>query len=199
MTLVMVVLSSLIIKFMSSITGAWEFIIECGAGLGLVLILRWYWWRINAWSEIVAMIVPILVYGMPRFIAYILHPGEIYKPFVRFPESLFFIAGITTISWVIITFITRPVDEKKLAGFYRQVKPGGPGWKRVREEIGCIDGDAEPLSRLLVNWLMGIMLVYAALFSIGRLIFKSYIQGFILLAVTVFLFIVIAWRLKEKN
>jgi SSS family solute:Na+ symporter len=198
MTLVMVVLSSMIIKFMSSITGAWEFIIECGAGLGLVLILRWYWWRINAWSEIVAMIVPILVYGIPRVIAYIMHPGEIYKPFVQFPESLFFIAGITTISWVIITFITKPVDGEKLAGFYRQVKPGGPGWKRVREENGYTDGGGEPLSRLLVNWLMGIMLVYAALFSIGRLIFKSYIQGFVLLAVAVLLFIVIARRLKSE-
>jgi solute:Na+ symporter, SSS family len=199
MTLVMVVLSSLIIKFMGSITGAWEFIIECGAGLGLVLILRWYWWRINAWSEIVAMVVPILVYGMPRLGAYILHPGETYRPFVQFPESLFFIAGVTTIAWLAITFITKPVDMEKLESFYGRVKPGGPGWKKVREKCGRIDDNAEPLSRLLVNWLMGIVLVYAALFSIGKLIFKSYTQGFILLAVTVVLFVSLAWRLKEKN
>jgi Na+/proline symporter len=193
-TILMVVLSSLIIKAMSSITGAWEFIIECGAGLGLVLILRWYWWRINAWSEITAMVVPILVYGAPRLAAHILHPGEAYRPFVQFPESLFFITGITTVSWLMVTFVTKPVDREKLAEFFRQVKPGGPGWQRVREESGDTGIGAEPLSRLLVNWLMGIMMVYAALFSIGRLIFKSYIQGFILLAVAVLLFICIARR-----
>ena len=136
-TLLMVVLSSLMIKFMSSITGAWEFIIECGAGLGLVLILRWYWWRINAWSEIVAMVVPILVYGAPRLAALMLHPGEPYVPFVKFPESLFFIAGVTTVSWIVITFLSPgPWTQDRLELFYRRVRPGGPGWRSVRERCG---------------------------------------------------------------
>jgi SSS family solute:Na+ symporter len=197
-TIVLVVISSLLIKVMNSITGAWEFIIECGAGLGMVLILRWYWWRLNAWSEIVAMIVPILVYGIPRLAAGLLHPGEKYEPFVRFPESLFFITGVTTLSWIIITFITKPVEKEKLMGFYRQVRPGGPGWKDIGRACGNYPVRQEPLSRLLVNWLLGIALVYTALFSIGKIIFAFYLTGFTLLGIAFILFAVLALRLKEK-
>jgi solute:Na+ symporter, SSS family len=199
MTMVMVVLSTLVIKFMSSITGAWEFIIECGAGLGLVLILRWYWWRINAWSEIVAMLVPIFIYGVPRLIFYAMHPGETYMPFVQFPESLYFIAGTTTVAWLIVTFATAPVEREKLAAFYRRVTPGGPGWKKIRMETGDAGASPEHISALLINWLAGMILVYTSLFSIGRLIFHSYIQGFSLLAVALLLFIFLAWRLKKKR
>ncbi|OHD63772.1 MAG: sodium:proline symporter [Spirochaetes bacterium RBG_13_51_14] len=197
-TIILVIISSLLIKVMSSITGAWEFIIECGAGLGLVLILRWYWWRLNAWSEIVAMIVPILAYGIPRLAAGLLRPGENYEPFVKFPESLFFIAGVTTLSWIIITFITKPVEKEKLMSFYRQVRPGGPGWSDIRRACGNCNGGQEPLLRLLVNWLLGIALVYTALFSIGKIIFAFYLTGFTLLGITVILFVVLVWRLKEK-
>jgi solute:Na+ symporter, SSS family len=197
-TLLMVVLSSLMIKFMSSITGAWEFIIECGAGLGLVLILRWYWWRINAWSEIVAMVVPILVYGVPRAAALLLRPGEPYVPFVEFPESLFFIAGVTTVSWIIMTFVTRPVDPERLESFYRRVSPGGPGWRRVRESCGAGLPVPEPLTRLAINWLLGIALVYSSLFSIGKLVFRDFTQGFVLLGLSILLFSVLAWRLRKN-
>ncbi len=186
MTLALVVLSSMMIKFMGSITGAWEFIIECGAGLGLVLILRWYWWRLNAWSEIVAMVVPILAYGIPRLV--------LKEPFVRFPESLFFIAGVTTCAWLVVTFATKPVEEEKLAAFCRRVRPGGPGWKRFRQ--GSIDDGNESMPCLLVNWLLGMVLVYASLFSIGKLILGAYLQGAALLAVAAALFLIMLRRLK---
>ncbi len=197
-TLLMVVISSLMIRYMSSITGAWEFIIECGAGLGLVLILRWYWWRINAWSEIVAMVVPILVYGAPRLAALILHPGEPYVPFVRFPESLFFIAGITTLSWIVVTFLTRPVDQDRLEAFYRRVNPGGPGWRRVREACSAGVPASEPLTRLMLHWFLGVALVYSSLFSIGKLIFRELTQGFVLLGLSALLFAVLAMRLRKN-
>src|SRR6056297_2951390 len=89
-TLLLVVASSLIILVMNSISGAWAFIIECGAGLGLVLILRWYWWRINAWTEIVAMIAP---FGGVLISRFVLH--------IEFPESMFFIVTFTTGAWMI--------------------------------------------------------------------------------------------------
>ncbi len=197
-TIVLVVISSLMIKAMSSITGAWEFIIECGAGLGLVLILRWYWWRLNAWSEITAMIVPIIAYGSPRIIAAFINPGGEYVPFVRFPESLFFIAGITTLSWIIMTFITAPVEREKLLRFYEHVRPGGPGWKGFTgAATGGAAEDTEPLTRHLVDWFLGIGVVYSALFSIGKLLLRDLGHGFTLLAIAVTLFIVLAWRLKE--
>ncbi|OHD68512.1 MAG: sodium:proline symporter [Spirochaetes bacterium RBG_16_49_21] len=196
-TLVLVVLSSILMKVMTSITGAWEFIIECGAGLGLVLILRWYWWRINAWSEIAAMIAPILAYGIPAAAAYIRNPGAGYSPFMPFPESLFFIAGVTTIAWLAVTYITKPVAREKLIDFYNRVRPGGPGWRKIGKESKEGEAGAEPLSRLLINWLLGIMLVYASLFSIGKLIFQYYLQGCALAAAAILLFIVLAIRLRN--
>ena len=196
-TLALVVLSSVMIKFMGSITGAWEFIIECGAGLGLVLILRWYWWRLNAWSEIVAMVVPILAYGVPRLVARVMHPGAPYEPFVRFPESLFFIAGVTTCAWLIITFLTKPVEDEKLAAFYRRVRPGGPGWKRIGP--GHQEDGNDSMPRLLVNWLLGMALVYASLFSIGYLVLGAYLKGSLLLAVSAAFFLIMLRRLKKKG
>ncbi len=198
-TLMLVVLSSLMIKVMNSISGSWEFIIECGAGLGLVLILRWYWWRLNAWSEIVAMVVPILVYGAPLLAARILHPDETYVPYIQFPESLFFIAGVTTISWLVITLITKPVTREQLIIFYQRVRPGGPGWSKFRETNPSGEDKGETLAPLLVDWLLGIALVYTSLFSIGKLIFHYYYQGMVLLITAVILFIILAHRLKDKK
>ncbi len=198
-TLLLVILSSLVIRVMNSISGSWEFIIECGAGLGLVLILRWYWWRINAWSEIVAMVVPIFAYGVPLLVFRIAHPGETYVPFIKFPESLFFIAGVTTLSWIGVTVVTKPVAKEQLGAFYRRVLPGGPGWRRIREECAAGIVAAEPLWRLLADWILGIALVYTSLFSIGELIFQSYVRGMVLLAAAVIIFLVLAYRLKDKK
>lgn len=197
-TLVLVIISSLMIRVMSSISGAWEFIIECGAGLGMVLILRWYWWRINAWSEIVAMVVPMLVYGIPRLVAYIMHPDEPYRPFIQFPESLFFIAGITTVSWLAVTFLTKPVDREKLEAFNKRVRPGGPGWRAIRLESNSNE-DIEPLTGLFINWLIGIVLVYTSLFSIGKIIFQAYAVGFALMSASIALFGILAYRLKKQR
>lgn len=197
MTLALVVLSSIMIRFMESITGAWEFILECGAGLGLVLILRWYWWRLNAWSEIVAMVVPIIVYGIPRLVALCIHPEAPYEPFVQFPESLFFIAGLTTVAWLLTTFMTRPVENEKLAAFYRRVRPGGPGWKKV--STGDRDAGNETMPRLLLNWLIGMILVYTALFSTGKLILGAYLQGYLLLGAAAVLFLIMLVRIRKRG
>jgi len=187
-TLMFVVLSSLLVLVINSISGAWAFIIECGAGLGLVLILRWFWWRINAWSEITAMIAPFIGFCLCRFFLKI-----------DFPESLFFIVGLTTFSWIIVTFITKPVQEDVLLSFFKRVRPGGPGWKRFRGDTEAEDLEIEPLTGLFINWILGIALVYVLLFSIGRLIFGEYISGFILLGTGLVLFIIIARRLGSED
>jgi Na+/proline symporter len=158
-TILVMVLSLIITGFLETISGAWAFIIEAGAGLGLVLILRWYWWRINAWSEILAMITPFLVFGYLRLFTT-----------VQFPESLFAIVGITTVVWVAATFLTAPVDEEKLIGFFRRVHPGGPGWERIERLVPDVKGDSG-FGVLTVCWLSGIALVYSMLFGIGKLIF----------------------------
>lgn len=187
-TLFLVLLATLLVLVIKTIAGAWAFIIECGAGLGLVLILRWYWWRVNAWSEITAMVVPFFVYGANRlFIG------------IEFPRSLFLIVGITTLSWIAVTFLTAPTDRNHLIQFYRKIRPSGPGWNRIRNEED-LPAPLDPgMVYLLINWLSGTILVYASLFSIGKLIMGEKIQGLILGGVSILLLLFLILRLTRTG
>lgn len=158
-TLIVMIFSIILTLLLDTISGAWAFIIEASAGLGLVLILRWFWWRINAWSEIAAMLVPLFIYGYIKF-----------ATSVQFPESLFYIVSLTTVVWLVITFLTKPTDQVTLQNFYRRVHPGGAGWKKIAVTLPDVQGDSG-YGGLLMNWFAGVVLVYAALFGIGKLIF----------------------------
>lgn len=161
MTGALMIASLIVTYFMSTISGAWSFIIEAGAGLGLVLILRWFWWRINAWSEIAAMLAPFVAYGyVRRFTA------------LQFPESLFFIVGCTTVVWVVVTFLTKPTDAETLKKFFTRIHPGG-WWKPVAEQLPEVQPDSG-YGRLVIDWIAGILLVYNVLFGIGKLILGDY-------------------------
>jgi len=164
-TIAIMVISLVITGFLDTISGAWTFIIEAGAGLGLVLILRWFWWRVNAWSEITAMITPLLVYG------YISTQTSL-----RFPDSLFVIVAVTTISWLVITFLTPPTTTATLHTFYRRVHPGGIGWKRVQSQLPDVHGDAG-YGYLFMCWLLGIVMVYSFLFGVGKMLLGNFAIG----------------------
>jgi len=170
-TIVIMALSLIVTMMLDTISGAWTFIIEAGAGLGLVLILRWFWWRINAWSEIAAMVTPLLVYGGFRVFTNI-----------EFPESLFWIVGITTVVWLAVTFITKPVDEAKLKDFYRRVHPGGKGWKKISDKLPEVQSDSH-YATMFINWFSGIVLVYMMLFGVGKLILGQTGEGFVFVAI----------------
>jgi solute:Na+ symporter, SSS family len=170
MTIVLMVISVTITLFMSTISGVWAFVIECGAGLGLILILRWFWWRINAISEIVATVTPFIVYG-------ILYFGDFD---VKFPETLFIIVPITTLAWIVTVFITKPTEENKLLSFYKQVHPGGPGWRKISSLLPEIKPDSG-YAFLFADWVLGIVLVYMFLFGIGKIILGDYFIGLIYL------------------
>lgn len=170
MTILLMNISVSITLFMSTISGVWAFVIECGAGLGLILILRWFWWRINAISEIVATVTPFIVYGVLYF-------GEFG---VKFPETLFIIVPITTLAWLITVFITKPVEENKLLSFYKQVHPGGRGWRKISAILPDIKPDSG-YAYLFADWVLGIVLVYMFLFGIGKIILGDYFIGFIYL------------------
>jgi SSS family solute:Na+ symporter len=170
MTVVLMVLSLFVTSILGTISGAWAFIIEAGAGLGLVLILRWYWWRINAWSEISAMVTPLVVYGSLRAFTT-----------VAFPETLYVIVGITTVAWLAVTFLTRPTDTATLQNFFRRVHPGGPGWAPVARTLPGVRPDVG-LGALLVDTVAGIVLVYGTLFAVGKLLFGNYTAGLLYVA-----------------
>ncbi len=192
-TLLLVVASSLIILVMNSISGAWAFIIECGAGLGLVLILRWYWWRINAWTEIIAMIAP---FGGVLISRFILH--------IEFPESMFFIVTFTTGAWMITTLITRPTHVDTLDRFYLRAFPGGWGWKRYRAALQLrrpelMLGRPDPLLPSFFYWIIGIIATYASLFAIGNIILQNYLEGFSLTALVIACFVSLYYLLDRQK
>jgi len=157
----MMVLALGVTFIINTISGAWTFIIEAGAGLGLVLILRWYWWRISAWSEIAAMVAPFFAYGYVK-----------YFTNIQFPESLLVITAFTTVVWIAITFLTKPTDEAILKKFFERIRPGG-WWKPVARLVPQVQQE-KGYGILLIDWLAGIVLVYNVLFGIGKLILGNY-------------------------
>jgi Na+/proline symporter len=169
--IILMVLFSLVVTrfFLSTISGAWEFIINASAGMGLVLILRWFWWRINAWSEIAAMIAPLVIYPIARF------GFGLRSPITLYPTVL----G-TTIVWLIATFLTRPTTKETLARFYERAHPGGRGWRRVAAALPHVKSDTG-FGRMFVNWLCGVVLVYTALFGVGKLLFADWLPAVLFL------------------
>ena len=159
-TLGIMVLSAAVTLYLDSIRQAWELILEAGAGIGLVLILRWYWWRINAWSEIAAMVAPLVgLFLLARFTT------------IAFPESLLYLVVWTTACWLVVTRLTPPEPDATLAAFYRRVRPGGPGWARVAARLG--EPAPAPIRDQLIDWLAGLGLIYGALLGTGALVLPA--------------------------
>ncbi len=125
----LMVLSAILALFLSNALQAFHILLQIGAGTGLLFLLRWFWWRINAISELAAMIISFLV----AVFFEIIYPHTGLPPLVAW-QSLVIGVFITTLGWVGITFLTRPSEQETLWNFYRKVHPGGPGWKRVLEE-----------------------------------------------------------------
>lgn len=163
-TIVLMVVSLAVTTQMQTISGVWSFLIECGAGLGLVLILRWYWWRINAWSEIVATIAPFIGYAISRYVFHL-----------EFPDSFFITVGFTTISWLLATYMTEPTDDEKLKSFYRRIHPGG-WWEPIRIATGMKKSDQQ-VGKLVVCWLSAVAMTYSILFLTGSLIFHEWMNA----------------------
>ncbi|MGH7481246.1 MAG: sodium:solute symporter family protein [Longimicrobiales bacterium] len=196
-TLVIFVLSSgvtLVLARVGSIEAAWRILIALGAGTGLVYILRWYWWRINAWSEISAMAIALVA-----FMALTL--GGVFDPADPLEGALLMLTttAITTAGWLATTYLTAPTAAATLAAFYHRVRPGGPGWRRVQREIGI---DYEPIpggARSALNWIAGVVSVYATLFGFGRLLFGGLGSALPYLGVAAIAFAWIAWSLGRED
>ncbi|WP_291721919.1 sodium:solute symporter family protein [Bernardetia sp.] len=183
-TLVLMLVGLFITTQMTTLKGAFEFLIEAGAGLGAVLILRWYWWRINVFSELTATIAPIIGILLNRAIFHL-----------ESPYSLFFILGFTTISWVLITLLTKPTEQKTLQKFYDRVRPQGI-WKPIRESLN-LPTPQNTLPYMIAAWFVGIALGYSFLFGIGYAIFQKW--TFFGITLTIFLTSILAinWLVKK--
>lgn len=172
-TLLLMALGLYVSTQIDSIKNMWNFIIECGAGLGLVLILRWYWWRINAWSEIAATIAPFVAYAVSK---YALH--------LEFPVSFFITVSFTTLTWLIVTFITPPTDERTLHKFYETVRPDGRWQPVARHFYPAGSMPASNLPGLTGAWLSAVLMTYSILFAMGKFLFLEYKAGLLWLAMT---------------
>ncbi len=166
---------------------AFNLILLLGAGTGAIYILRWFWWRINAMTEIIAMIASLIIAGYFTFFDHGLEGWE----------TIVIGAILTTIIWIIATFLTAPTSTETLRSFYQKIQPGGPGWNKVihdaqRDGVQITDGTKDQLPLELLSFVISVMTVYAALFCMGHFIYGNTSLAFSFLAAavvgTVFLF-----------
>ena len=172
-TVLLMVLAAVVALLLQSALQAFNILLQIGAGTGLLFILRWFWWRINAFSELAAMVVSFAVAVWLELIQPRLYPG------LELDSGWKLIIGvlITTIAWVAVTFLTRSTDEGTLRRFYRLARPGGPGWAIVAERAAA-DGDPLPdpaddwtVPRGILAMTVGVLAVYSALFATGYWIY----------------------------
>jgi SSS family solute:Na+ symporter len=165
---------------------AFNILLQIGAGTGLLFILRWFWWRINPYSELTAMVVSFIIAVYFQLIHPITGLPQI-STHIQLVTGVF----ITTICWITVTLFTRPSEKKTLRSFYRLVHPGGPGWKKVIKQAEL---ENEPIETTTQGWdvpmgivcmVIGCFAIYSALFATGNLIYGKYLPGTILSVVSI--------------
>ena len=175
-TLVLVALAAWVSWELASIRSGWEFVLEVGAGTGSVYLLRWYWWRINAWSEIAAMTTALFVSAA----LHVIHPFAGAEAVV-FAKSALTTTLLTTLAWIFVTLLTPAEPQDVLLRFYRRVLPDARGWRPIAQLVTDAPA-AHDLGRNLRSWLLGCTMVYAALFGVGKICLEAWVSGSLLLA-----------------
>ena len=176
MTMLLMVMSAVVTFFMDSIADAWKFMIAVGAGTGLVYLLRWFWWRINAWSEVSAMLAAFVtsVTLQAKFHFSQSDPRQ-------FAWIVLITVAVTTVVWLSVTLLTKPEPEEVLLAFYRRVRPSPALWGPIARKATDIAPSRDGLFNL-VDWLSGVAMIYAFLFGVGRIIFGQVLAGAAFLA-----------------
>jgi SSS family transporter len=195
-TAFLMVASLVVMGFLSSVEQGWKLLIGLGAGTGLVFILRWYWWRVNAWSEISAMIASFITsMVLTRFGHSMGDPGTRDYAFTMVTT-----VAITTVVWLAVTLLTAPESAETLDRFYRRVRPGGPGWRAVAERTGYGQDRIPGGALSWVNWVAGIGAVYTAVFAVGAFLTGEPWSGLVyaLVATAAFLLIQRNLRVDER-
>ncbi|KWT76383.1 sodium:solute symporter family protein [Candidatus Magnetominusculus xianensis] len=160
-------LTAVVTYFSESIVGTFKFLVAFGSGTGLVFLMRWYWWRVNPWSEISAMLASTVVSAVIF----------IYLPQMPYYEKLFLIISISTVAWVVVTLLTRPSDEGKLIEFYKRVYAGGIGWRAIEDKLPAASIRKLTYRSPIWEWLTGTVFVYALTLSVGMLLLQRFTGG----------------------
>lgn len=168
-TILLVVAAGIVSVLLGSIGTGWQVVLEIGAGTGLVYILRWYWWRVNAWSEISAMATSLVVsvgIALAGRMGYPLFSGQTS---VVFAKTALTTTVITTVVWLAVTYATRPEPQELLERFYRKVRPDVRGWRRIAAVTPDVP-QTRDLGRNLGFWVLGCAMIYALLIGLGKLL-----------------------------
>lgn len=185
------------LKFLDNATQAFDILLLSGAGTGAIYLLRWFWWRINAWTELVAMVVATIT---AVFLVFGIEEGSLANGTLdHFTMRLLIAVGVTTATWLITTYVTRPEAKETLRKFYLLTHPGGPGWKKViksamddGQDIDKNKGLAWEMPLQILCVFIGAIVIYSFLFAIGSFIYGNTLVGIILMVVgalgTIFLF-----------
>ena len=189
----LMVLGAAVSYLLVSISGTWTLLMSIGAGTGAVYLLRWYWWRINAWSEIVAMTVAAFMQVLLRTVVHI--PGS---ESMVFAKSILLTVAVTTLAWITATYLTKPEPESKLLSFYRRVRPDIYGWKRVAAQAPEVPASREAKHNLL-DWALGCIMVYMTLFGIGKLVLGYRGLGLTFLVIAAISGYAIYWHFSRRG
>ncbi len=173
-TVGLIVLAAMVSLWLENALQAFQILLQIGAGTGLIFLLRWFWWRINAWSEISAMIISFIVAVYFQFV----HEPLGFAP-MSASATLVVGVAITTIVWITITLVTPPTPTATLQAFYDKIRPLGPGWHRA---VQTQPGDGrESLTAAFLCWFLGCLVVYAALFGTGFFVYGQTAPGLVCL------------------
>lgn len=192
-TVILMIISALFALTLSNALQAFQILLQIGAGTGLIFILRWFWWRINAWTELTGM-------GMSFLLAIylqIIHP----KFFEALPDEISLVLGIgiTTLTWLTVTLLTKPEDEAILISFYQKIKPAAWGWKKVLSKHPNVEIEKGQTGLEIVMMLAGCMLVYGALFSVGYILYGKTPEALLSSGIALLGLIVIVKNWKAIN
>ncbi len=174
--------SSGMVFLLESAKDAFDIILQVGAGTGLLYLLRWFWWRINAWCEVVAMVSSFII---SLVLLVLKQNGYPVSTHIGLIVTVIF----TTICWVITAYVGPQTDRATLISFYKKARPFGPGWKKVRADAGITESEARssheniPLS--LLGWVAGCTAIWSSLFTVGNFLYGRLPMAFVLLAVMI--------------
>ena len=178
-TVILMIVSSLVALSLTNALQLFEIILMFGAGTGLIFILRWFWWRINAWTEISAMIASGIISILLTFTTQgdaLFNDGGMFPGYLKFP----FVVLFSTVIWLLVTFLTAPETDKVLFNFYTKTQPGGPGWKKIvtrakKAKVSIIKTTEKwSVPNGILAMVLGCVLIYSCMFAIGNYIYGEY-------------------------
>jgi hypothetical protein len=179
-TVLLFVLSAGMVYLLDTARATFDIMLQVGAGTGLLYLVRWFWWRVNAWCEVVAMVSSFLISTI-FFINTKTHWWTLSTH-----QQLLITVAFTSVCWIATAYLAPATDRKTLIEFYRKTRPSGPGWEPIRREAGETNlPPADDIPRALLGWTAGCALIWSALFSLGNFLYGRYTPAIILLLIAI--------------